>query len=509
MPDYHTRQQEIQLTLETLVLELKKNEEQFWQLVESMPSAVVIINVHGIITYANKRITDAFDYIPDELVGKSVDMLLPQELHGIHGSHRLDYFTNPSNRSMGNGQNLVARRKDGTIFPVEIGLGYLTTHEDMEAIAFIVDITERKRREDSLLEGERLLKRSQALAHVGSWEVDLDTGETIWSDEFFRICGLEPQSIVPSAEIGFTIIHPDDRDKAGKAFEQTQKTNEPYKIEKRIVRPDGEVRWVISLGEIISDLVTGAQRLSGVFIDITDRKKAEYHEMQYKLEQERMKLLANFIQDVSHEFRTPLSIINSSAYLMAKSQDAAVRNKKATAIQNQVQLTTHLLEMLLTMVKLETTQSLQFAPIHLDSMLNELCYVVRNSYGESPTIQFEIPDNLPIYIGDAGYLIIALTQIIDNAFRFTPNDGSILFCASATEKHIILECHDTGCGIAEQDIPLIFDTFWRSDKAHSTSGFGLGLTIAKKIIDLHQGQIIVTSQINQGTEVTVRLNTQT
>lgn len=133
----------------------------------------------------------------------------------------------------------------------------------------------RRQAEQALRENELRYKEAERVAHLGSWKMDLATGKSAWSDEFFRICGYEPGSIEPTAEVGFTVIHPDDRERAAQTIENATETGRPYDIEKRIVRPDGTVRWVHSIGEIIFDDEHQPTELVGSFFDITERKQAD------------------------------------------------------------------------------------------------------------------------------------------------------------------------------------------------------------------------------------------
>ncbi len=506
MPDSDTRQKDLEQTLHNVMEMLKNNREHFWQIAEAIPNIVVIINTSGEISYVNNHITDAFGYHPEELIHKSVDILIPPDVRKKHSAHLKVYFKNPSNRPMGKGMELFAYHKDQSVFPVEIGLGYISLDGKPQSIAIITDITERKQAEEILRERERLLKQAEEIAHIGSWEVNLDTGKCMWSDEFFRICGYKPQSLVPSAELGFTIIHPDDREKASLAFEETQKTMQPYNIEKRIVRPNGDIRWVNSHGEIIVDEVTGHRHLSGVFIDITEQKVSQERELELQLERERLRLLTNFIQNISHEFRTPLTIINSTAHLMAYADDREKRFDKAELIQQQVLRTSSLIDILLTMVELESDKPIDFTPIKIANTVEAVCHSMRENYGKTRHIIFEKPIHSPIIIGHAIYIFDALSQIIDNACRYTPEDGTITIILGQDEDTIYIRCEDTGVGIKEEDLPNIFLSFWRYDKAHYTPGFGLGLPMAKTIIEKHHhGTIEVDSVLDQGTVFLIRL----
>lgn len=122
---------------------------------------------------------------------------------------------------------------------------------------------------------EAHLVKAQKIASMGSWEMDTVTGECEWSDEFFRICGWEPGSLEPTAEIGFSIIHPEDRAKAREAVHRAISTYGDYHFEKRILRPDGEIRHIIADGKVVTPAEGENVRMVGTFHDITDRKKIE------------------------------------------------------------------------------------------------------------------------------------------------------------------------------------------------------------------------------------------
>lgn len=148
-------------------------------------------------------------------------------------------------------------------------------------------------REVHQTETENRYKSVEKAAALGIWEMDIETGETFWSDEFFRICGYEPGSIIPNTDSGFSLIHEDDKDRAAQAVTETIDTGKPYAIEKRIVRPDGEIRWVHSIGEVKVDEKGTPKTLVGSFQDITERKQAEEALAQKTRLLERSQELAN------------------------------------------------------------------------------------------------------------------------------------------------------------------------------------------------------------------------
>jgi diguanylate cyclase (GGDEF)-like protein/PAS domain S-box-containing protein len=121
----------------------------------------------------------------------------------------------------------------------------------------------------------RRLKESERLAQIGSWEMDIGSGKSNWSEGFFRICGIVPFSMVPTAEIQMQMIHPDDRERVVEKVQEAIKKGTEYSIENRIVRPTGEIRIVISRGEIVMDTDTKSRKLVGAFMDITGQKETE------------------------------------------------------------------------------------------------------------------------------------------------------------------------------------------------------------------------------------------
>jgi PAS domain S-box-containing protein len=126
-----------------------------------------------------------------------------------------------------------------------------------------------------LEETKTILTKVESMGNIGHWEVDLLTGENTWSDQFFRILGLDSKSVVPSTELRFSMIHPEDLDMAITDFKKSYETGAPYKVEKRIIRPNGEVRYVISEGIAKLNDLGKPIRLFGIFKDITQEKAKE------------------------------------------------------------------------------------------------------------------------------------------------------------------------------------------------------------------------------------------
>jgi signal transduction histidine kinase len=232
--------------------------------------------------------------------------------------------------------------------------------------------------------------------------------------------------------------------------------------------------------------------------DITELHRAQQQEFHLALERERLNLLTRFVQTAAHEFRNPLAVIGTSAHIMSRSDDPERRMAKAYQIEAQVMRLAHLVEMLLLTVKLENGHPLALEPLNLAELVAVACTNITAKYPDGPPVQCDVPANLPRMQGHADYLVEAMTQLLDNACRYTPVDGQVILSVAQPDSRCIFTVTDTGHGIGAEALPHVFETFWRADTAHSTPGFGLGLPIARKIARLHGGDISVDSTPGAG-----------
>lgn len=260
-------------------------------------------------------------------------------------------------------------------------------------------------------------------------------------------------------------------------------------------QPGGDLSgWVLTLRD-----VTREQEM------MAERERLREQQMDIKLEQERIRLLSQFIQNAAHEFRTPLTVIQSATSLIERLDDSARRLQKAAVIHKQIERTTHLLDMLLRMISLENGQMEPLQPVDMVILLDSVCQQARAKYGAQPALEWVRSADLLYTSGDPEYLQEAFNQLLDNAYRFTPPEGTISVRIGAEKGMLAIDVEDSGPGISEASQEHIFETFWRHDVAHSTPGFGLGLPIARKIVQMHHGRIELDSQIGRGSRFRILL----
>jgi len=246
--------------------------------------------------------------------------------------------------------------------------------------------------------------------------------------------------------------------------------------------------------------------LVGVNREITSLKFLEKQRLELELERERSKILSEFITSSSHEFRTPVSTIQTATYLMRNAKSRDQMETYIDRIESQAERITELLESLHIMSRLDKDPDMDNRPIHVSSLLLTLFSQMQTKFEQRfIDAKLDIDHSAETIHGDMEMLSIAITAILENAIRYTPKHGVVTLHSYVEDDIPIIEVSDTGIGMNNKIISQIFKRFYRADEAHSTKGFGLGLSIANKIVELHNGYIEVSSQPRIGSTFRILL----
>jgi signal transduction histidine kinase len=235
--------------------------------------------------------------------------------------------------------------------------------------------------------------------------------------------------------------------------------------------------------------------------DITDLKRIERQVLELAVERERGKVLRESITSISHDLRTPLSIINSCLYLLERISDPESQKERLAAIKRQTTLLERLIEEIFVSARLENTLGIARKPVNLSRLVTS---VVQNLHliaeKKNLAVVTTLQPNLPSILGDQTQLERVLGNLVQNAITFTPDGGSIELKTFSQGARVVVEVSDTGVGIGKDDLPYIFDHFFRVDRARSLGegGMGLGLAIVKRIVEMHGGAVEVESTPGQG-----------
>ncbi|HRI24096.1 MAG TPA: PAS domain S-box protein [Ferruginibacter sp.] len=257
------------------ITERKKADNKFRTLLESAADAMVIVNEDGQVQLSNTQTEKVFGYTKQELIGQHVSILMPARYKDIHTGHHLkEFFKNPKTRPMGEGLVLYGMRKNGEEFPIEISLSPLEATEGLLVSASIRDITERKRNEEEILKSKMQFQSLVENISGVYWVNNLDSFETLYiSPSYETIWGRKADELYKNPAGFIDAVHPDDKQLLAEAFKNLPVTRQSS-LSYRIIRPDGETRWIHANTNVITD-VRGNNIEYGYAEDITDRKNAE------------------------------------------------------------------------------------------------------------------------------------------------------------------------------------------------------------------------------------------
>lgn len=274
---------------------------------------------------------------------------------------------------------------------------------------------------------------------------------------------------------------------------------EALRYQARIIRKDGAIRWVENYS--VNATFQGKLAARVVTIDITDRKEREQQERSLVRERERVELLTHLISDLSHDLKNPLSAIQTSLYLIERYNDPEKQKVKLNNIRDQTIQLDQLVRDMLTLSQLESNSTVTQERVELNRLLSEIVTRAHSSSDEKNlTLVLELGEDVPRLLGNENELNRAFTNLVDNAIQYTPQDGKITVRSVLQPGQVIVEVSDTGIGIDENDLPHLFDRFYRAKNARKVheKGTGLGLAIVKRILENHGGQIEVETKIGQG-----------
>jgi two-component system phosphate regulon sensor histidine kinase PhoR len=309
-------------------------------------------------------------------------------------------------------------------------------------------------------------------------------------------------------------ILPDDRQLVLNAIRTMVEVSGIYEVEYRTFDAEGTVHWLYSLGQPYRDANGEIIGLAGVTQDITGRKsveeslkRADQQAMELILEKERVSALTEFINTISHDFKTPLAIINNSLYLLQRINDPVKQKDKLNLIKTLTLLLVKQIQDILTISRLDYAPSMTLHPVNINLLLGKIADLFHPSFeNKNQTLKLDLEPQLPNILADADELDRALVNLVENAINYTPLGGSIAITTRSIDHEIECVVSDTGIGMAAKDTHQIFDNFYRAENARmiNSKGTGLGLAIVKRIVTNHNGSISVESELGKGTTFRLR-----
>ncbi len=430
-------------------------------------------------------------------------------------------------------------RLDGTFrcFAVK-GHAYRDSNgELLRLIGTTQDITERKVSEEALRKSGADLARAQAMAHLGNYSLNLQTGEISWSEELGFIWGCVPGEKLSIEEL-ISKIHPEDLDRVLETARMLWEEALPFNIEYRIIRPDGSVRYVHDRGELTRDETGTPVRMFGTILDITERKQMEkqFHKAREESETAN-RAKGEFLANMSHEIRTPMNAVMGMLELLEETNLNEEQREYLRLAHFSSESLLSLIDDVLDFSRIEQEKlELELIGFDLRSSISQIMSVM-SSHAASRGIELiaDVGADVPeLVIGDPVRLKQVLFNLISNAVKFTEEGKVVLSvetCNGRTpdttgepeengmpvetgepdakgEIKLFFKVRDTGVGIHPENLDRIFDAFTQADTSvtRKYGGTGLGLAISSQLVELMGGRIRVESEVGKGSTFYFTIN---
>jgi len=396
-------------------------------LFENATEGIILTNGNGNIVLVNPAAEKMFGYSNDEIAGKPIEILVPDQFKPHHHQLREGFYKHPSNRSMGQNRDLYGKRKDGTGIPVEVSLSHYRKDDEIFVIAFIVDITRRKEIENNVKMQQAELERIST--ELRKLNTDLET-----------------------------------------------------KVEER----------TIILKEALQKLEQSQAELSEAF-----DKERQLNEIK-----------SRFVSMASHEFRTPLSTVLSSASLLSnytKEDEQEKRDRHIGKIKNSVKNLNDILEDFLSLGKLDEGKVMShISEFDLHEFIVDIIAEMSPFMKKGQHVEQSYQGSSIAY-SDKKLLRNIIINLVSNAFKFSDEGQNISISSKTENGNAVIEVKDQGIGIGEEDQAHLFSSFFRGANATNIQGTGLGLHIVQRYAGLLGGSVTLESRLGEGTTVIVSI----
>lgn len=473
-------------------------------LLESAAQGIIGVKADGRIAIVNSMTERLFGYTRAELLGEPMEILIPEGKRDVHRTHRTSFQSNPNPRPMGLGLELAGRRKDGSEFRAEVSLSWVETEEGRLSVAFITDITARRRAEESLRDQAEMLDLAQdpiftwnSEGVIRHWNHGAEALYGFTAQEAIgRVVrdllqtklavpgdGFEPDLVQGGAWIG--------------EIEYTTKAGNRVVVESRMVvyqRALGD-RLILETNRDITERKRVAEEIAILNASLERR----VHDRTSQLEAANKELEA-FAYSVSHDLRAPLRGIDG--WSMAFLEDYGAQcDERGKSYLNRVRSETQRLGQLIDdLLEFSRVTRLQIAhrPVNLTALANKITGRLLD-FETTREIQFVIEPDLRAE-GDESLLAVVLTNLFENAVKFTKgrSPAIIEFGQVNSESGPEFFVRDNGVGFDMRYAHNLFGVFQRLHKASEFAGTGIGLATVARIINRHGGSIRAESKIGEG-----------
>ncbi|MDD9942178.1 MAG: PAS domain S-box protein [Myxococcales bacterium] len=471
------------------------------------PAAVLAVDRDGAIVFSNQQAARLFGYRRQELHGEPIETLVPDGFRSHHEALRKRYQIEPRRRPMGDEGNLEGRRSNGTVFPVEVDLLPVVRGNTRWIVATVVDVSARQRTRHALRISEERLRRAQRVAQVGFWDWNIATGELYWSDEIFAIFGINRSMFAATYDSFVEAVHPEDRSLVQQAVDSSINDGAPYSVDHRVIRPSGEVRYVLEQGEVTRDVAGTPIRMLGTVHDVTERRALE----QKLLHSQKMEAFGRLAGGIAHDFNNLLAVIVN--HIVLAKDEIGQQPEPQQRMDNILETCTHATRLVRQLLAFSRKSVVRTKPLCLNDTVRQVSAIASQAIPKHIELVVRLEEQPWTIKADPVQMEQLVLNLLVNARDAMAKPGHLRLetcntsisetqrepaapAALAPGDYVCLTVSDSGEGMSEAVMQRVFEPFFTTKGPEA--GTGLGLATCYDVVNHMGGHIDVASELGKG-----------
>ncbi len=532
----------LQEKLETGRHELQLSMQQYDKLLQSLPNGLVLISKEGKIAHINAQLEKMFGYRKEELLGKNIEILMPERFRARHRKHVAGYVADPHVRPMGSGLELFGLKKDGTEFPIDISLSYLTTGGELFPMAVVRNITEQKNAEHKIALNYQIQKTISSVLKISLEPISLDDQLSQVLDLILTIPSFarhargsiylttqDPKTLELKTMHGFSVAQVDSCKTVflEKGMTAVQAAScqiitadcleVPHEIQYTVAGSGGQYCVPIAFGErtlgMINVAVMGGHRrmpeeeeflaaIANSLAGLIERYESEKEKNRLREqlnESEKLAALGRITANVSHTIKNPLMAIGGFANrLLDKLPEGTKEKKYAGLIFTEAIRLENVLQNVLLFSRRDADRR---GECNVHEIMERALMMYEDICREKSIVVSSHLTDVPAVFGNKEQILQSVENLLSNAIDAMSQGGTLTVGIDEEQvrgtSYVAIRVQDTGKGIEAENINRIFEPFFTTKLL--LKGTGLGLSITKKVVEEHDGFIRVDSKIGIGT----------